>query len=72
MVVLKQGDWVVTDEGQVGQVTLPDWGSSAGLGSLCLVRFKTNIVASVCSKKSLTLIDPAFHKLLTDVYKEEL
>lgn len=71
MVVLKRDDWVLTDEGEIGQVEIPDWGSSAGLGSLCLVRFKTSIVASVRMTKSLTLIDPAFHKLLTSVNKEE-
>jgi len=71
MVVLKQGDWVVTDEGEVGQVTIPDWGRSDGLSNLCLVKFKANVVASVRSKKTLTFIDPAFHKLLTDVNREE-
>ena len=71
MVVLKRDDWVLTDEGEIGQVTLPDWGSSDGLGGLCLVKFEANDIASVRMTKSLTLIDPAFHKLLTDVNREE-
>ena len=72
MVVLKEGDWVVSDGGEVGQVLMPDWGNSEGVGKLCLVKFKTSIVASVRMKNTLTLIDPAFHKLLTSVNKEEL
>lgn len=72
MVVLKRDDWVLTDEGEIGQVEIPDWGKSDGIGDLCLVKFEANVIASVRSRKSLTLIDPAFHKLLTDVNKEEL
>ncbi len=70
--VPKVGDWVVTDKGEVGQVTIPDWGRGDGLGNLCFVKFKANVVASVRMKKTLTFIDPAFHKLLTSVNKEEL
>lgn len=70
MVVLNQGDWVVTDEGEVGVVVMPDWGVGEGLKELCLVKFKDSIISSVRMKNTLTLIDPAFHKLLTDVNKE--
>jgi hypothetical protein len=71
MAILKVGDWVLTDRGEVGQVTIPDWGATADKKyGYSLVQFKGQVVASVRMTKTLTFIDPAFHKLLTDVNKE--
>ena len=71
MAILKVGDWVLTDRGEVGQVIIPDWGATADKKyKYSLVNFKGQVAASVRMTTTLTFIDPAFHKLLTDVNKE--
>jgi len=72
MVVLKALDLVFDEKGRVGQVIIPEWGAGTeGFEGMCLVKFGEHIVSELCNRNKLTLIDPAFHKLLTDVYKLE-
>jgi hypothetical protein len=67
MVVLK-GDWVLTN-GEVGQVELLDY-TNDGTGRWHLVRVPSLSFASLRSERTRVKIDPAFHKLLSDVNKE--
>jgi hypothetical protein len=64
MAILK-GDWVLVEGEGVGEVILlhfnPDYH---------LVQFKGRKFANVTRETRITKIDPAFHKLLTDVHKE--
>jgi hypothetical protein len=66
MAILKIGDWVLVD-GEVGQITVADF--TAGVH---LVKFegKGRRFANATQETRITKIDPAFHKLLTDVHKE--
>jgi hypothetical protein len=66
MAILKVGDWVLVD-GKVGQVTVTDF-----TNGVHLVKFEGNTrgFANATQNTRITKIDPAFHKLLTDVYKE--
>jgi hypothetical protein len=67
MAILKVGDWVLVD-GEVGQVTVADF--TAGVH---LIKFKGKgrSFANATQETRVTKIDPAFHKLLTDVNKEK-
>jgi hypothetical protein len=67
MAILKVGDYVVV-EGVIGRIDLVDFHPHFHLvrlldGSMPMAVLK--------SDKSMTKIDPAFHKLLTDVNKEK-
>jgi hypothetical protein len=66
MAILKVGDWVLV-EGEVGQVTVTDFTKGVHL-----IKFKGNrrSFANATQETRITKIDPAFHKLLTDVHKE--
>jgi hypothetical protein len=66
MSTLKVGDWVLVD-GEVGQVTVADFTKGTHL-----IKFKGKgrRFANATQETRITKIDPAFHKLLTDVYKE--
>ena len=52
-------------------ITTGGGAGTEGFAGMCLVKFGEHIVSELCNKNRLTLIDPAFHKLLTDVYKLE-
>jgi len=69
MVVLKRGDWVLIDDGRIGKVLAEDYTRDGGKFPLVQV-FDGNI-NTIRHKSSLTLIDPVFSKLLTDVNKEK-
>jgi hypothetical protein len=66
MAILKVGDWVLVD-GEVGQITVADFTKGVHL-----VKFQDErrIFANATQETRITKIDPAFHKLLTDVHKE--
>jgi hypothetical protein len=66
MAILKIGDWVLVD-GEVGQVTVTDFTEGVHL-----IKFKGKgrSFANATQDTRITKIDPAFHKLLTDVHKE--
>lgn len=64
MAILKIGDWVLVD-GEVGQVTVTDFTKGVHL-----VKFEGRSFANATQETRITKVDPAFHKLLTDVHKE--
>ncbi len=67
MAILKVGDYVMVEGEGVGQITAIDFHPKYHLvylldGSMPMALLR--------HEKYMTKIDPAFHKLLTDVYKE--
>lgn len=66
MAILKVGDWVLVEDRGIGRVEMVTFQDG-----FSLVRFKaSDPMASMVMKRYMTPIDPAFHKLLTDVHKE--
>ena len=66
MAILKVGDWVLIKyDNRIGEIVV----TSVTEGRH-LVDLKDNTFARNLGEEYLTKIDPAFHKLLTDVYKE--
>jgi hypothetical protein len=66
MAILR-GDWVLVD-GEVGQVVVDDFHKDGS--GWCIVYREGYLLNTLRPPFELTKIDPAFHKLLTDVYKE--
>jgi hypothetical protein len=67
MAILKVGDYVLVADNWVGTITQLDFHPKYHL----IWRLDNSSPMSLLRhEKELTLIDPAFHKLLTDVYKE--
>jgi hypothetical protein len=67
MAILKVGDYVMVEGEGVGKITLVDFHPKYHLVDLL---DGSSPMASLRDEKYMTLIDPAFHNLLTDVYKE--
>jgi uncharacterized protein YbgA (DUF1722 family) len=67
MAILKVGDWVLVEGEGVGKITLIDFHPKYHLVWLLDSESKFAVLRS---EHLMTFIDPAFHKLLTDVYKE--
>jgi hypothetical protein len=67
MAILKVGDYVMVEGEGVGKITLLDFNPDYHLVWLMNSRSKFAVLRS---GRLMTFIDPAFHNLLTDVYKE--
>jgi hypothetical protein len=67
MAILKVGDLVLVEGEGVGEVILLDFNPKYHLVQLINSKRK---FAMLLSETVLTKVDPAFHKLLTDVHKE--
>lgn len=67
MAILKVGDYVMVEGEGVGKITLLDFNPDYHLVWLMSGRSKFAVLRG---KTLMTKIDPAFHNLLTDVYKE--
>jgi hypothetical protein len=67
MAILKNGDWVLIDDGRIGKVLIKDYTRDGGKFPLVQV-FDGNI-NTIKHIDCLTLIDPAFDVLLTSVNK---
>jgi hypothetical protein len=67
MAILKVGDYVLVEGEGVGKITLLDFNPDYHLVWLMDSKSKFAVLRS---GRLMTFIDPAFHKLLTDVHKE--
>jgi len=63
---MKKGDWVVTEDGHIGYVTMYTF-----MTDYSLVQFKGSPVASMQRKDSLTKLDPAVGDILNAVNTNE-
>ena len=68
MAVLKVGDWVLIKGEGVGKITLMNFTKSYHLVDLL---DGTSNFAVLRNQDNMTLIDPAFTKLLTNINKEK-
>jgi hypothetical protein len=68
MAVLKVGDWVLIRGEGVGKITLMNFTKSYHLVDLL---DGTSNFAVLRNQNNMTLIDPAFTKLLTNINKEK-
>jgi hypothetical protein len=67
MAILRAGDYVMVEGEGIGQITAVDFHPHFHLVYFLDGRAP---MALLKKDKTMTKIDPAFHKLLTDVYKE--
>jgi hypothetical protein len=67
MAILKASDYVMVEGEGIGQITSIDFHPKYHLVYLL---DNSSPMALLRHEKYMTKIDPAFHKLLTDVYKE--
>jgi hypothetical protein len=68
MAILKKGDYVMVGNEGVAKITLIDFHPKTHLVDFLDGRMP---MALLRNEDNMTKIDPAFHKLLTDVYKEK-